>query len=244
MKNTKKLSILLLVLSATYVRPESESMADRIKFAQETNANFSYDKKVDRKPLNGQDVEEYIDIKISKHSYDSGITRTKTQVKVDGNEIVTTVETWITITAARIALTGAAILGGAILGNKIGSELGDRYYSSYQPSGKPTAAQTAAAVTAVAGATAGIGYLGYQAYQNPDEFKEQAKNFSDNVLTPTMRTVGESILHPVQAANNMYNAVQSRFGSQSAVEQEMNDTSSDVSSDSGAAMDNADAASL
>lgn len=121
MKNAKKISVLLLALATTYIRPGSESMADRITYSQETNDKFIYDKKVDRELLNDQEINDSVEIKIEKHRFDSGITRTRTQVKVEGNEIVTTIETWITnnpsrLTATNLALGGAAALGAVGLG--------------------------------------------------------------------------------------------------------------------------------
>ncbi len=103
-----------------------DSIDNQSVWPTESNEQYNYKKVVTTKPVKnmfgyGTQVDKSEDIKVSYHSFNTGLTRTKTTIEpMDNDQILTTTETWTTAHPSYATLSNGAILAAIAAAGAIG----------------------------------------------------------------------------------------------------------------------------
>lgn len=144
-KNMKKfqklIAISLLLLAVQQIVRANGPVEDESEWITEPNEKYLYNKTVTYKPaksffgLFNNQVEKTVDIKLSNHIFDSGITRTKTTIEPLGELIRTTVENWITADPSYLTWLNKALAAGLIVNTYRALKRSDNFYDDYNAKG-------------------------------------------------------------------------------------------------------------
>ncbi len=109
MKKVNKLVLLSSALFAfAWMHGADEAVDNEIEWPTHSTQEYIYNKVLSSKPATNK-VERSEDIKISNHTFDTGLTRTKVTVEPIGEKVQTTTETWTTANPSYVTLLNGVI---------------------------------------------------------------------------------------------------------------------------------------